>query len=156
MQTLPAVWSHRTIWHRTQRDGQSSRCKGTPIGRSCRDVYNFFCRRSPLRLLERKALTATVSRLAGDCELNGMREFTWGPVRGWVTARHADWPAVAVAAVTLVNRGRWFPNVRDVTASAYDDSLRVPCRHDAASFFHASIYRVTLRRSQPASWPRRL
>jgi len=107
------------------------------------EMYIIFCRRSPLRLLERKALTATVSRLAGDCELNGMREFTWGPVRGWVTARHANWPAVAVAAVTLVNRGRSFPNVRDVTASAYDDSLRVPCRHDAASFFHTSIYRVT-------------
>lgn len=103
--------------------------KGTASRTRARDIFLsffFFPFGGLPSLLGREVLTATAPRLAGDCGLNGTREFTWGPGRGWVTARRPDWPAVAVAAVTFVNRRRAFPSVRDVTASVYDDSLRVP------------------------------
>lgn len=79
--------------------------------------------------------TQIMPRLAGDCGLNGTREFTWGPSRGWVILRCADWSAVAVVA-TDVSESR--PNVaermrRDLSAYV---SLRAVAMQPDDSFMH--------------------
>jgi len=102
MQTPGRVVSPHHLTQNVQRGGQSS-IQGHANRRLVYKIYIyiyifFFFQRSLLRFLERETLIITVPRLAGDCGLNGTREFTWGPVCRWVTTRHVDWAAVAVAA----------------------------------------------------------
>lgn len=82
--TDPSAWQsfHLTIWHKIQ---ENKKFRKLFIGATTR------------RLRERALGTAwssscerriqIVPRLAGDCGLNGTREFTWGPSRGWVILR---------------------------------------------------------------------
>lgn len=124
--------SHLTIWHKIN----SPRVTGTPIIRRSREFWHSL---SPAR--ERHGTyTRTLARLAGDCGLNGTREFTWG--RGRAMSHQQS--------RRLAGRGRnycwrrWiatrvFSRVRDVTRRCATrrkrvyDSLRMPHHGDAAS-----------------------
>lgn len=91
--------SHLTIWHKTN----SPRATGTPIIRRSREFWH-----SPSSSREHGTYIRMLARLAGDCELNGTREFNMRPRLRWVTGSHVDWPT---AVVTTADVGESQPSV---------------------------------------------